>query len=149
MNQLETTVIESARSQLEDLCGALAREEDSDRKDDVSSAYWMLNGLLMLAYVKDSGLGEEAVRELQAIERESATVMSAKSIANEHRMANLFLIGIGSLSIGAVVLASVNNSWVLAGASAFGGLVGLAGFFFSRYKSNVRMAALHTEENIV
>lgn len=82
MNQLETTIIDSARQQLSLLQHALSRPISNDRNDEMSSAFWMASGYVMLANLADSGLSEAARDALMAIEKEIATAM-AKSPVRE------------------------------------------------------------------
>lgn len=136
MNQLETTIIESARYQLDELRRALARQDDTHRREDVTSAYWMLNGLMTLANIKDSGMSADAIRELQAIERESAQAMAEQAVDDESRLANVFLIVFFSMGIATLATALLfpDRSW-LVGAAGLCGLIGLGGFFLSRHKN--------------
>jgi len=76
MNQLETTIVESARQQLSLLQHALARPISDDRNDEMSSAFWMASGYVMLANLADSGLSEVARDALLSIEKEISTAMS-------------------------------------------------------------------------
>lgn len=77
MTALETTIIEQARQHLRELRGALLLPEGSDRSDDISSAFWMLNGLAMLANLANSGMTEQAAQELHAIDLEAGQAMAA------------------------------------------------------------------------
>ncbi len=77
MTPLETTIIKQARQQLTELRSALLRPEGPDRGDDISSAFWMLNGVTILANLVDSGLSKEAAQELLAIDQEAGQAMAA------------------------------------------------------------------------
>ena len=77
MNQLETTIIEQARSQLTELRAALMQPECVDRDNGISSAFWMLSGLTILANFGRSGMSDEASKQLLAIDAEAAGAMAA------------------------------------------------------------------------
>lgn len=68
MTLLETTIVEQARPELQNLRCALLLPEGPDRTLDISSSFWMLNGLTMLTTLANSGLGESAAEELHAID---------------------------------------------------------------------------------
>lgn len=76
MNQLEKTIVESARTQLVELQRELSQPKGQERNDGASSAYWMLNGLVMLGHLRDNGMSDDAAAALLAIERETAQVMA-------------------------------------------------------------------------
>ena len=76
MNQLEKTIIESAQSQLVELRRELSQPDGQGRNDGASSAYWMLNGLVMLGHLRDNGMSDDGAATLLAIERESAHLMA-------------------------------------------------------------------------
>jgi hypothetical protein len=81
MNQLETTIVDSARQQLSLLQHALARPISDDRNDEMSSAFWMASGYVMLANLADSGLSEAARDALMAIEKEIAMAMGKSPVS--------------------------------------------------------------------
>ncbi|WP_426207393.1 hypothetical protein [Pseudomonas sp. TSPC2-1] len=49
MTRLEMTIVEQARHELKNLRNALLLPEGQDRTSAISSSFWMLNGLTMLA----------------------------------------------------------------------------------------------------
>lgn len=77
MTNLETTIIEQAHHQLNELRSALLQPEAKDRGDNISSAFWMLNGLTLLANLANSGMTQETAQELHAIDREAGQAMAA------------------------------------------------------------------------
>ncbi|PMZ35169.1 hypothetical protein C1X25_34960, partial [Pseudomonas sp. GW247-3R2A] len=68
MTRLETTIIEQARHELCNLRNALLMPEGEERVSAISASFWMLNGLTMLASLADSGLCENAIAVLNAID---------------------------------------------------------------------------------
>lgn len=80
MTRLEMTIIEQARHELENLRYALLLPEGQDRNSAISSSFWMLNGLTMVATLTNSGLSENAAEELHAIDRESGQAIAAASL---------------------------------------------------------------------
>lgn len=77
MNQLETTIIEQARSQLAELRAALMQPEGVDRDENISSAFRMLSGLTILANLANSGMSDETAKQLLEIDAEAAGAMAA------------------------------------------------------------------------
>lgn len=69
MHQLEQTIIKAARGELQRLRAPSSTSED---RDDALAAFQALNALVMLAHIQDSGLSENAIKELLAIELEAA-----------------------------------------------------------------------------
>ncbi|QIB50069.1 MULTISPECIES: hypothetical protein [Pseudomonas] len=80
MTKLEETIVEQAKYQLQELRMSLVRPEAPERNEAISSAFWMLGGLTILANLVDSGMSDDAAKALQVIERESAQAMSAASL---------------------------------------------------------------------
>lgn len=80
MTLLETTIIEQALHELQNLRQALLMAEGDDRATALSASFWMLTGLTMLASLKDSGLSDIAVAKLNAIECESGQAISAAGL---------------------------------------------------------------------
>lgn len=81
MNQLEATIIEQARCQLTELRATLVLPVGQDRDDSISSAFWMLSGLTILANLVESGLTDETAKRLLAIEREAAGALAAARLS--------------------------------------------------------------------
>ena len=80
MTLLETTIVEQARHELQNLRCALLLPEGPARTSKISSSFWMLNGLTMLATLANSGLGESAAEELHAIDRDAGQAIAAASL---------------------------------------------------------------------
>lgn len=80
MTLLETTIVENARHELQNLRRALLMPEGSDRIAALSSSFWMLSGLTMLGHIANSGMSEKAAVELQAIDREAGQATAAASL---------------------------------------------------------------------
>lgn len=77
MTRLEMTIVEQARHELQNLRRALLMTEGADRISAISSSFWMLNGLTVLATLANSGMSEEAGEELNAIDREAGQATAA------------------------------------------------------------------------
>ncbi|WP_426158097.1 hypothetical protein [Pseudomonas sp. TSRC2-2] len=80
MTRLEMTIVEQARHELKNLRNALLLPEGQDRTSAISSSFWMLNGLTMLAALANSGLGESTAQELHAIDRDAGQAIAAASL---------------------------------------------------------------------
>ncbi|QOI07946.1 hypothetical protein [Pseudomonas savastanoi] len=72
MSKLETTIIQCARDHLNTLRNISAEPESIERSSSLSTFNSMLDGLLMLGHIKDSGLSADAIEQLLSIERESS-----------------------------------------------------------------------------
>lgn len=59
MTDLETTIIEQARHELQNLRRALLMPVGDDRIATLASSFWMLSGLTMLASLENSGLSKK------------------------------------------------------------------------------------------
>jgi hypothetical protein len=55
MTTLETNIVEQARQHLLELRGALLLPKGQGRSEGISSAFWMLNGLVLLANNTSNG----------------------------------------------------------------------------------------------
>ncbi|MDC6536477.1 hypothetical protein LN429_15340 [Pseudomonas syringae] len=80
MTRLETTIIDQARHELCNLRNALLMPEGEERVSAISASFWMLNGLTMLASLADSGLCENAIAVLNAIDSEAGQATAAASL---------------------------------------------------------------------
>lgn len=80
MTRLETTIVEQASHELNNLRSALLMPDGEDRVAAISSSFWMLNGLTILASLKDSGLSEKARAELNAIDSDAGQATTAASL---------------------------------------------------------------------
>lgn len=80
MTLLEKTIIDQARHELENLRRALLMPDGDDRISALSSSFWMLNGLTILACLKDSGLSKAASAELQALDIEAGQAIAAAGL---------------------------------------------------------------------
>jgi hypothetical protein len=76
MSKLETTIIQCARDHLNTLRNISAEPESVERSSTLSTFNSMLDGLLMLGHIKDSGLSPDAIAQLLGIERESGPLMN-------------------------------------------------------------------------
>ena len=80
MTLLEKTIVEQAHHELQNLRRALLMADGADRISAISSSFWMLNGLTVLATLENSGMSEDAVEELRAIDREMGQATAAGSL---------------------------------------------------------------------
>jgi adenine-specific DNA methylase len=71
MIQIEKTIIAHAQQALREM-----RAYAADDRDSFIRAYHELGVLTQLGMVHESGLSDEAIKELDAIERESCAVLS-------------------------------------------------------------------------
>jgi len=77
MTHLEKTIIEQARYQLTVLRSALMQSESGERDDGITSAFWMLNGITLLANLANSGMSKATSQQLLAIDAEAAQAIAA------------------------------------------------------------------------
>lgn len=91
--QLEQTIVDTARSHLASYKHALKRPYNHEWADSVSTEFWMLNSLLMLGCLANSGLSDATISELKAIESEFGKVESATGLVKGEPLFHLQLKG--------------------------------------------------------
>lgn len=87
MTDLETTIIEQARHELQNLRRALLMPVGDDRIAALASSFWMLSGLTMLASLENSGLSKKAAEELHTLDREAGQAIAAAGLLGAIRKA--------------------------------------------------------------
>ena len=80
MTNLETTIIEQARHELQNLRRALLMPVGDDRITALASSFWMLSGLTSLGSLAKSGLSEKSVDELLALDKEAGQAIAAAGL---------------------------------------------------------------------
>ena len=91
--RLEQTIVATARNHLVSYQHALKRPYNHEWADSVSTEFWMLNSLLMLGCLANSGLSDATISELKAIESEFGKVESATGLVKGEPLFHLQLKG--------------------------------------------------------
>lgn len=90
---LEQTIVDLAGDHLESYKHAVRSPYNHDWSSSLSQEYWMLNSLLLLGHLANSGLSDSASAQLEAIERELGKVDGNKSLVKGEPLFHLQLEG--------------------------------------------------------
>lgn len=97
--QLEQTIVDVAGGQLESYKHAVRSPYNHEWSSSMSQEYWMLNSLLLLGHLANSGLSDSAKDKLGEIERALGKVDGKQSLVKGEPLFHLQLDGGESLAI--------------------------------------------------